>query len=153
MSASGATLLSATYLGADFGEAGTALALDASGRPYVAGFTGSASFPTTPSTLDWQRLGFDAFVTRFNATLGALDYSLVMGAYPSGGSDRGLALAVDAAGAAYVAGVTDSQQFSFGSSLIDIAQGYFTSQIFVAKLDADDGSLVYLCSSMVAART
>src|SRR5204863_5387294 len=93
-------------------EVGEGIAVDAAGAAYVTGYTHSADFTagcTAPCTVLDGSLGgyFNAFVTKLNAAGTALVYSTYLG----GGSD-GYGIAVDAAGAAYVAGDTASADFT-----------------------------------------
>ena len=109
------TLAYSTYLGGSDDpalEEGDGIAVDSAGAAYVTGFTDSPDFPTEdafqPDTIGHN---FDAFVTKFNPDAGGavtLAYSTYLGGTFS---DRGLGIAVDAAGAAYVGGATSSPDF------------------------------------------
>lgn len=60
-----APLVNSTYLGGSSVDSGNGIAVDASGSAYVAGFTSSADFPTTPGAYDTVLDGTeDAFVTK-----------------------------------------------------------------------------------------
>src|SRR6266850_2206770 len=112
----GSALLYSTYLGGSADDAGVGIAVDDAGAAYVTGFTTSADFTlgcTAPCTvLDATLGGFaDAFVAKLNATGTALVYSTYLG---GSGDEFGLGIAVDAAGAAYVTGVTQSTDFTAG---------------------------------------
>ena len=109
-------LVYSTYLGGSGSEQALGIAVDAAGAAYVTGFTTSADFTlgcTAPCTvLDATLGGFaDAFVAKLNATGTALVYSTYLG---GSGDEFGLGIAVDAAGAAYVTGVTQSTDFTAG---------------------------------------
>jgi hypothetical protein len=103
----GTTLQFSTYLGGTVVDRGGALAVDAAGNMYVSGRTTSANFPTTPGAPDTTlgSLDGDIIVAKFTSG-GALAYSTYFG---GGGSDNSTEIAVDAAGAAYVAGYTTSK--------------------------------------------
>jgi len=95
-------LLYSTYLGGSGGDQGFGIAVDTSGSAYVTGETSSSSFPST----FWGRRrelhgGGDVFVTKLNPAGSGLVYSTYLG---GSGEDRGLGLAVDAAGSVYVTG-------------------------------------------------
>jgi hypothetical protein len=98
-------------LAAPFGY-GTGIALDESGDAYVAGYTRVADFPTTPDAFQPSYpgggggLGYNAFITKFNATGSALIYSSYLGG--SSGDDLATGIAVDSAGDAYLTGYTYS---------------------------------------------
>ncbi|MFN2503170.1 MAG: SBBP repeat-containing protein [Acidimicrobiales bacterium] len=55
----------ATYLGGSAGEFGFGIAVDASGNPYVTGYTSSADFPPTPGLDNTLGGVSDAFVVKF----------------------------------------------------------------------------------------
>ena len=86
-----------------------AIAVDASGSAYVAGFTYSTDFPVqNPYQPTCHCSGFnpsDTFVAKLNPAGSALVYATYLG---GAGYDAAYAIAVDASGAAYVAGETDS---------------------------------------------
>jgi Cep192 domain 4/Beta-propeller repeat len=99
----GTALVYSTYLGGTGADAANALALDSSGNVYVAGATQSFDFPTTPKAFQQGPMsGNDefrsGFITKFDSA-GKVVYSSYY--YPNHLVN---ALAVDPAGAAYVAG-------------------------------------------------
>ena len=100
----GATLLYATYLGGTDEDVGTGIAVDGAGNAYVTGSVKSSDFPTR-NALRPTRVGGpdDAFVAKLSPT-GALVYSTYLGNTSGDSTDSGRAIAVDAAGAAYVTG-------------------------------------------------
>jgi len=104
LDANGRTLLFSTFCGGASYDEGTAVVLDAAGDAYVTGWTMSTNFPVTANAYRKTVQFLDAFVTKFSSA-GSLTYSTLVGGY---GSDYGLAIAVDAAGSAYVAGRTSS---------------------------------------------
>ncbi|MEP7336911.1 MAG: SBBP repeat-containing protein [Acidobacteriota bacterium] len=127
LNAAGNTLLYSTFLGGDISSAnegkstvGYAIALDAQGNAYVTGRTIMADFPVTPGAYQTSirrypfepaPLAADAFVTKLNPTGSGLVYSTFLGAADA--VDAGHGIAVDAAGNAYVSGVT-------GNGYIDV---------------------------------
>ncbi len=149
LNATGTALLYSTYLGGSASEAGIDIAVDAAGAAYVTGSTNSADFTascTAPClVLDSTLNGFfDAFVTKLNATGTALLYSTYLG---GGGFDDGRGIAVDAVGAAYVTGRT--QSFSFTASctapctVLDSTLASGSGDAFVTKLNATGTALLY----------
>ncbi|MDQ1336313.1 MAG: hypothetical protein QG552_3263, partial [Thermodesulfobacteriota bacterium] len=109
LSSAGNTLSFSTYLGGSGADYGSDIAVDASGRAYVAGYTSSGNFPTKDpfqaSFAGWS----DAFITKLSTNGSALLYSTYLG-----GSDSDFAngIAVDATfGYAYVTGLTYSTNF------------------------------------------
>jgi hypothetical protein len=100
-------LIYSTYLGGSRYEQGNGIAVDSAGSAYIAGYTQSADFPTTPGALE-TTLGNsagDAFVTKINPAGSALVYATYLGG-PGGAA--GSAIAVDGAGNAYVTGSTST---------------------------------------------
>ena len=101
-----------TYLGGSGQDSlsSGAIALDATGNLYVAGFTTSMDFPITPGAFQTTSGGSnDGFVTKLNSTGSALIYSTYFGG--GSGSDVISHIKVDGTGNAYVAGDTESVDF------------------------------------------
>jgi hypothetical protein len=148
LSADGATIQYATYLGGTGDDAVNALALDARGRVYLTGSTASDDFPTTAGAFQTARagglaLGTDAFVVRLRPDGAAL--TLDYAGYVGGSFDEtGAALAVDVQGRAYLAGFTNSPDFptrnpiqaAFAGPLRD-----FEGDAFVVRLSEDGAAL------------
>jgi uncharacterized repeat protein (TIGR01451 family) len=109
MSPDGRSLVYATYLGGNGEETATGIAVDSAGNAYLAGRTNSSSFPVTAGAFQETKDGRgDAFVAKLNPTGSGLLYATYLG---GGGLDQAFSVAVDAAGAAYVVGRTDSFNF------------------------------------------
>ncbi|MFO1314964.1 MAG: SBBP repeat-containing protein [Burkholderiales bacterium] len=121
-----------TYLGGSNNDIAYALALDRSGRVFVAGSTGSASFPATAGGAQpVPGGGGDAFVAKLDAEL----TTLVQATYVGGvAADAAYALALDADGAVYVAGETASANFPATAGGAQPVRGG-GSDAFVATLD------------------
>jgi uncharacterized repeat protein (TIGR01451 family) len=114
LSPDGHSLVYATYLGGDGADTANAVAVDSAGDAYVAGSTTSTNFPVTAGALQTTRAGLlDAFAAKLNASGDALVYSTYLGGALN---DQIYGLAVDASGAAYLAGGTESPNFT-GSAL------------------------------------
>ena len=119
LSADGSALLFSTFLGGSNDDAGLGIALDASGNAYVTGYTFSTNFPATVFPVPVSgasNFTSHAFVTKLDAN-DNLIYSTQFG---GSRRDRGLGIAVDAAGNAYVAGFTSSTNFFATNSLTDL---------------------------------
>jgi len=93
----------ATYLGGSCGDTASGIAVDSSGSAYVVGYTNSADFPVTAGSMQVKYGGgaYDGFVAKLNAGGTGLVYSTFLG---DDKADSVAAVAVDAAGAAYIAG-------------------------------------------------
>ena len=132
----GNALVYSTYLGGGGDDEGWAIAVDAGGAAYVAGFTGSSNFPTQAAyQTTFQGGTYDAFVTKLTPAGNALVYSTYLG---SSGFDEARAIAVDAGGAAYVAGFTISSSFPTANAYQASWGG--SSDGFVTKLNAYGGT-------------
>lgn len=144
LNAAGSDLVYATYLGGtadDWGEEiGPGIAVDAGGAAYVVAYTTSPDFPTTPGAFDVSPHGYDdAFVVKLNAAGSALLYATFLG---SNGYDRGYDVAVDASGAAYVTGWTDSYGFPTTPGAFS-TDNHGGGDVFVTKLTPDGAALSY----------
>jgi hypothetical protein len=95
-----------TLLGSGGNESGAGIAVDSSGNAYI---TGSGSVPTTPGAFQTTTISDAAFITKLDATGSNLVYSTYLGG--SNGGSLGNAIAVNAAGNAYITGRTNSSDF------------------------------------------
>jgi hypothetical protein len=123
----------ANLLGGSDSETPVGVTTDAAGYLYVTGQTNSADFPTTkrlspshaPSTPD-------LFVAKIDPSGGSLIYSFLIG------SAAPAAIAVDGAGAVYVAGLDSGADFPTTSGAIST-----TGRCFLFKVDPSGSSLAY----------
>jgi uncharacterized protein (TIGR03437 family) len=129
LSPDGASLIYSTFLGGDEIDYSTAIALDSAGSAYVAGVTYSEDFPTTQGA--YQRdyaAGRDVFAAKLSADGSRLLYSTFIG---GSGTDLANAVAIDASGNAYLAGLTDARRSA------GVADAY------CLKLDPTGGKVLY----------
>jgi len=147
-----------TYLGGSGDDWGSvfnfirAIAVDPRGNAYVIGTTNSIDFPTTTDAYQKQFAGGgggfidpfgdfatgDVFVAKLNPAGNALVYSTYLG---GSADDYGEGIAVDAAGNAYLAGMTDSTDFPTMNPIQKENAG--SADMFLAKLNASGSALVY----------
>jgi hypothetical protein len=128
----GSALVYSTYLGGSGIDGGMGIAVEPGGSAYVTGFTNSTNFPTAnPIQAKYGGDPYDAFIARVSPSGSALEYSTYLG---GGNLDSGLGLACDAAGNAYVMGLTASTNFP---TAIPLQAGYGggASDVFVAKIN------------------
>jgi Beta-propeller repeat len=126
----GSALAYSTYLGGS--TFGNDIVVDSQGAAYVTGQTDSTDFPTTAGAFDTEFNGYlDAFVTKLNPAGTGLAYSTYLG---GSDLDNGLGIAVDAAGAAYVAGDTVSPDFPTTAGAFDDDFSGPRFDAFVTKL-------------------
>ncbi len=112
----GNKLIYSTYIGGSSDDAANAIALDTQGNPVITGYTESTNFPLANAAQETNAGSGDAFVTKLNANGSALVYSTYLGGTKTENigafvSNPLGAVAVDAAGNAYVTGVTYSTNF------------------------------------------
>jgi YD repeat-containing protein len=137
---SGTALVYSTYLGGRGRDMGYGIAVDASGAAYLTGRTTSTNYITTTGTLQGGLKGAeDAFVTKLTPA-GAVAYSTYLG---GSGQEYAANVAVDASGAAYVAGDTVSADFPTPNGAQPVAPGGYGDDGFVAELNPGGTALVY----------
>ena len=144
----GTGLIYATFLGGSGGtESGEGIAVDGNGNAFITGYTPNCSdFPTTPGALQTvsRKCGnYDAFVTKLNAGGTGLVYSTFLSGFYA---DKGQGIQVDAAGNAYVVGLT--VEWSGNSSFPTTPGAYDTSHnggedVFVVKLNPTGSAALY----------
>ena len=156
-----ASLVWATFFGGKSGDWASAIAVDPSGNAYITGTTGSPDFPTkgafqaqagsgnitggqscggTINGAGTNAVGIcpTAFVAKFNAAGNQLVYSSYLGGEDG---DNGNAIAVDAAGNAYVAGQTYSTFFPVRNPYQMHRTGTFNG--FLSMVAPNGASLLY----------
>jgi hypothetical protein len=132
----------AGYIGGDFGDTGYAIDVDAAGNAYVAGSTGSPenTFPVTVGP-DLTISGSpDAFVAKVAANGTSLVYAGYVGGLLN---DDARGIAVDAAGNAYITGITQSPPPGFPTVVGPDLTINGSDDAFVAKVNAAGTALVY----------
>ena len=87
---------------------------------YITGYTFSTDFPTQSPPQANSRGGWDAFVTKINASGSALDFSTYIGGLET---DVGMDIDIDSEGTAYAVGYTYSFNFPFTQNPIQTVHG------------------------------
>ncbi|MBN2491064.1 MAG: SBBP repeat-containing protein [Planctomycetes bacterium] len=142
VNAAGTGLVYCGYLGGASSDFGTAVAVDAAGSTYVAGYTNSneQSFPVTVGPDLTHNGGYDAFVAKLNAAGTGLVYCGYLG---GSGTDYGYGLAVDGPGRASVTGQTASTAQTFPVAVGPDLSHNGGVDAFVAKVSATGSGLVF----------
>jgi hypothetical protein len=142
IASNGTALVFSTYLGGITFDQGQGIALDSSNNIYIAGFTGSANFPTT--NFIYQIIGtnlysghwldgftngsgshYDAFVTKLGPSGSNFVYSTLLGGEKNDVANH---IAVDKNGAAYVTGWTVSTNFP-NTVATNLVSNYLTNNV------------------------
>lgn len=137
LNAAGNDLVYSTFLGGSGNDRGNGIQVDASGNALVAGSTQSTNFPRVNAFQTTYGGNSDGFVAKLNANGNGLVYSTYLG---GSSYDYALAVETDAAGAAYVVGYTESNNFPVASAFQATRAG--DRDVFVSKLSST-GALVY----------
>jgi Beta-propeller repeat len=136
-----------TFLGGSGGEAGNAIAVDASGDAYVCGNTSSSDFPVTPGAYNTSYSttapnGTEAFIAELNPTGTQLIFATYLGGnYRESCS----AIGVDSSGNVYVTGTTGSLNFPVSANpiLSQFPAGNLGTTGFFSELSASGTALTY----------
>jgi len=130
------TLLASTFIGGDNKDIAKKIAIDGAGNVYVAGYTGSADYPTTPGAYDESYNGgeFDFVVSRFDSTLSYLQASTFIGGF---GKEVGRSIGFDGTGNVYVVGDTGSADYPTTPGAYDESYNGGVYDVFVSKFDSD----------------
>ena len=132
-------LVYATYFGGSSFDEAFAIAADTGGNTYIAGYTASSLFPTSSPVQPTHGGGvYDAFIVKLDATGQHIVYSTYLG---GNGADIAYAIATDALGNAYVAGLTTSTNFPTIAAVQPAPGG--AQDAFVTKLDSSGGAITY----------
>jgi hypothetical protein len=116
LSASGDSLINATYFGGSSSDYSDAIGLDSCGRLIIAGNTHSANFPVLnalDSTFNGGEHGGDMFLAKFNGIADSLLFSTYFG---GSSNEQPAGLAIDQTGNIYIAGSTSSNDFPLQSA-------------------------------------
>ncbi len=137
--ATGSTLIYSTYLGGSEADAGEAVAVDAQGDCYVAGYANSTNFPMQSPIQSSSGGGTDGFVAELNPAVTGLVFSTYLG---GSGNDQVYGMALDSVGSIYVTGQTQSPNFPTTTGAYQTAYGG-NGDAFVTKLSPQGALEVY----------
>jgi hypothetical protein len=142
-------LVYSTFIGGGDYDQGNSIAIDASGKAYITGYTSSADYPTTPGAYQtsFGGPGYNevVFIAKLNPTGSALVYSTFIGGNGSD-NDYGTSIAIDANGNAYITGKTNSSDYPTTPGAFQITfGGYYHADgdAFVTKINSSGSALVY----------
>ena len=134
LSPAGDALVYSTYLGGEWLDVGSGIAIDSAGNAYVAGYTESTNFVTanvSPALTNYAG-GGDAFVAKLDATGTNLHYSFYLGGT---NQDVGWDVGANSEGVAFVTGSTRSTNFP-AVNLLAGGQDAFVTAVATASNQA-----------------
>jgi hypothetical protein len=130
-----------TFLGGSGDDYANGIAVDPAGNAYLIGVTYSSSFPGVGASSIQPNYGpeGDVFLIKIDAAGTGIVYSTFLGS----GNDFGSAIAVDAAGNAYLTGATGTDSFP-GVSWVSIQPTYGGGgDAFVTKVNSAGNGIAY----------
>lgn len=169
LSPDGSTIVYSTFIGSAAYPGPTAVAVDTAGSAYVTGQASSPGFASTTGSYQAKSNGLDAFILNVAPDGSKAVWATFLGGngpacahlpdlscvpvagiplFPNGPdeSDQGAAIAIDAAGNVYVAGITNAADFPVTKDVFQtkyaVPDGK-SNQGFIAKLSADGSALLY----------
>jgi hypothetical protein len=137
---SGAALVYSTYLGGILADSGASVAVDSSGRAYVAGSTYGSAFPLVDPIQPASGGFFDAFLAVLNDAGAVLEFSTYLG---GSGNEKARGLVLDSLGNVYAAGETFSEDFPAARGL-QPSYGGGAFDAFLAKVALGDSPVLYV---------
>jgi len=137
----GSDLIYSTFVGGRDYDKCASIALDSKNNAYIAGYTNSSDFPTTPGCFNDSYVSqFDeAFVFKLNWNGSDLSYSTFIGGDLF---DRATGIAVDPDNSAYVTGYTLSSDFPITPGCFDDSANE-SWDVFALKLNHNGSDLLY----------
>jgi hypothetical protein len=145
LNSTGTALLFTTYILGSGNDVAQAVSLDSSGDAFVAGWTTSADFPTTPGVL--QTVNNPTTGTGFVAALNSTGTALLYSTYFGGESTVIIGIAMDSSGNAYLTGNTSNTDFPVTNGAYQTVYPTKTqtgaNSAFVSKLNSNGTSLLY----------
>ncbi|MBS1911024.1 MAG: SBBP repeat-containing protein [Bacteroidetes bacterium] len=138
----GSALDFSTYIGGLGADGAYALRLGPGGDIRIAGFTQAADYPVTRGAYDTTFNGApgDIFVSSLSLNGSTLNSSTYVG---GSGNDSPNGMVLDAAGNAYVVGITSSTDFPTTGNAIDKTFNGGASDVVVFKLNPSNTTLLY----------
>jgi uncharacterized repeat protein (TIGR01451 family) len=157
LNASGSGEVYGTFFGSPTNNSNsdaTGVAIDQSGKAYLAGYTAEPDFPTTAGAFQTScspvvngncvRRGFVAKLDPSLSGAASLVYSTYLGGKQSGNGDKVHGIAVDTTGSAYAAGESQSNDFPVTTGAFQTScSGNPCEFAFVTKLNTTATGLVY----------
>ncbi len=119
----GGSFVYSTYLGGQYEDWITGVAVDSSGAAIVVGNTQPKAFPLTANALPNNAAGITAFVTRFAPDGASPTFSSLLGQAGILNTDHAYAIALDPSGAVTIVGDTDATNFPTTPGVLQSSRG------------------------------
>jgi fibronectin type 3 domain-containing protein len=130
-----------TYLGGTYTDIAEDMTMDDEGNVYITGSTVSTDYPVTAGAYCESYLNEDLVVTKMDRDLSNVIWSTYIGGTAE---DVVRSMALDSAGNVHLVGTTRSGDFPVSDGALQPTQGGpYSPDLYVLKLAADGGSLVY----------
>jgi len=136
---SSGNVIYSTFLGGNSTDIAYGISTDSFGNIYIVGYTASDDFPLMNAYQTEKAGGGDVFIAKLNADGNALLFSTYLGGLEA---DKGMEIAVDQIGNAYITGWTRSTNFPTSNAFQNSHAGG-QEDGFISKLNTIDGTLVY----------
>ncbi len=132
LDSTGSSLVYSTLIGGQSDEFPTFMRVNNEGELFLAGYTTSANYPTTPGAYQSILGGnADAFLTKLSPAGSSLSYSTYIGGLLA---DYGESLAFDNSGKVYLTGETSSENYPVTSGAFQSSDAFMQNS-FVTKFD------------------
>ncbi len=132
-----------TFMGGSSNDYCRSVAVDPDDNLYSTGYTASLDFPMESANDSIYNggspAGYDIFVTKTSVLGDSICYSTYIGG--ATGDDKAYSISVDAFGAAYITGVTNSTDFPTADSIQGENAG--SKDAFIVKLSPEGDSLIF----------
>lgn len=145
LNSTGSSLVYSTFIGGNYCDNSTSIAIDSSNNVYVTGETHSTDFPTTLGAYDtsYNGGGSDIYVLKLNSAGSSLLYSTFVGGSGSYTLEWGYEIQIDSNGNAYVVGRTESSNFPTTPGAYDTSFNGGGADIFLFSLNSAGSALRY----------
>ncbi len=142
LAAADGAILYSTFLGGDYVDQGSDIAINTAGEIVLVGQTESSDFPTVnpiQGELNGPPYAYsDAFITKLSADGSTILYSTYLG---GSNDERSTRVALDGNGAIYIAGGTESNDFPTVAPIQPVNAG--EQDLFVARIAPDGSAIQY----------
>jgi len=140
--ATGSTMVYSSYLGGTSYDNSGAITVDDAGNVYITGSSMSSDFPLVSPIQGINGIVENVFVTKIDASGASIIYSTLLG---GNYTDFGRDIAIDASGAAYLTGETNSTDFPLMNPIAGGLPpgGAYPPDAFVTKINPSGSALVY----------